>query len=208
MEEYLDRLEERWLNLWDRINAEGDGKKEFSELIYYYTRPERTYHNLDHIVAFLAEFDEVLDFDDPDKAEMAIWYHDVIYDSHLSDNEDKSAVLAEKRLAEANPYFVDGVIDLILATKHDKRPQYKDAQYIVDIDLVSLGLQPDEFQRNYDNIREEYNFVPTIVFNKGRSKLLQGFLKRDTIYYTDHFREKYESQAIENLKKSIKTLNA
>lgn len=116
-------LERRWNRLWERIGAKGSGREPYEELVSLYGGTNRAYHNFVHIAHVLGELDKVYKLlKNPDQVEVALWYHDSVYDTKTKDNEEKSADLAEKRLAEAGikKQFIDGVTAMILATKHDK----------------------------------------------------------------------------------------
>jgi predicted metal-dependent HD superfamily phosphohydrolase len=65
-----------------------------------YTAPARHYHNLKHIedcLGALASVDN-LSAVEREILEQAIWWHDVVYDSTRSDNEELSARLAEQHV--------------------------------------------------------------------------------------------------------------
>ena len=87
----------------------------------------------------------------------------------------------------------------ILATDPSAEP----LSVLNDMDLAELGAAPDVFNRNTDNIRKEYDWVSEEVWRKGRSAVLMQFLKRDRLYITQPFADKFTAQAIENLKNAI-----
>ena len=67
----------------------------FTQLIPIYSSPDRAYHNLAHIQACLSEFEAVRSLaSNPTAMQTAIWFHDVIYDTHAHDNEERSADFA------------------------------------------------------------------------------------------------------------------
>src|SRR5277367_1429353 len=66
----------------------------------------RRYHTLGHLEACLKEFDAVRGLaTHPGEVELALWFHDVVYSTRRSDNESRSADLAEEIMAggEAAP---------------------------------------------------------------------------------------------------------
>jgi len=66
-----------------------------AELISAYTAPDRHYHDLRHVEALLGLSDACASaITDRDAVEAAIWFHDAIYDTRRSDNEERSAALA------------------------------------------------------------------------------------------------------------------
>jgi predicted metal-dependent HD superfamily phosphohydrolase len=100
------------------------------------------------------------------------------------------------------------VDDLILFTRHDLDPDTRDGKLMVDIDLASLGLPPEMFDANGRAIREEYAHVPEDDFRRGRASLLGRFLNRPRIYLTDEFFNRYETQARQNLRRSLNSIDA
>jgi predicted metal-dependent HD superfamily phosphohydrolase len=146
----------------------------------------------------------------PAELELAIWFHDAIYDTHCSDNEERSAQWAHQHAFEQglSADVAARVRDLILATKHDTLFSDSEAALLMDIDLASLGYPVDEFDRQEPRIRQEYDWVPETAFREGRAKILQRFLERDLIYQTEYFCERYERQARLNLQRSLASLNA
>ncbi len=201
-------LQTRWNQVWKRIEANKNGIDEYSELVSLYGEQERAYHNFVHVSHALREMDQADNLINPDQVEIAIWYHDSIYDTKSKDNEELSAKLAEKRLIAAGvkSKFVDGVIELILATKHSEIPKKKDCKYLADIDLSILGKSQPEFDKYEKHIRDEYSWVPIDQYKQGRIAVLKGFLDRNTIYSTKQFEKKYESQARTNLERAISAL--
>lgn len=182
----------------------------FADLKARYSEPHRAYHNWTHVLDCLDEFKTAqVIAEDAAAVEMAIWYHDVVYDSKAKNNEEQSAELAAKvcdevGIAESRKRKVK---DLILATKKHEATE-GDAAIVVDVDLSILGRDPIRF-RDYENqIREEYNWASDEAFASGRVSVLEGFLARPVIYSTEFFRDKYEQQARENLISSIQSLRS
>ena len=68
-------------------------------IFQYYQETHRAYHNLSHIYNLL-KLSEQLDIYNRNAFEMAIWYHDIIYQPHFKDNEAKSAALFLKHFDE------------------------------------------------------------------------------------------------------------
>jgi len=184
-------------------------KETFKQLHKHYSKRSRAYHNWSHIMRCLIEFNNIKKcLNHPDEVEMALWFHDAIYDPGQGDNEEKSAnwaLIFSKKIGKSD-IFAERVRALILATKHDTFPEETDAKYIIDIDLSIFG-QPEEVFLQYEEaIRKEYGALEDYYFNQRRVKLLQDFLKRDFIYLTGLYREIYEKIAIKNLKYSIDRL--
>jgi predicted metal-dependent HD superfamily phosphohydrolase len=134
-------LEERWRVLCDSGGLDGDVG--WLSLLQGYTEPHRAYHNLKHIEDCLLRFDEHAHLAaDPAAVEFAIWFHDIVYDTHSKDSEERSAEVAADFLSGTQ--FETSVVELILATKHDSFSRTGDASLLCDIDLSILGRTPDE----------------------------------------------------------------
>ncbi len=207
-----NKLKQRWDELMRRLDYTNEKITNdcFEELVHMYSTPPRAYHNLDHVMQCLDEFEQIVSSaEDANAVEFAIWYHDCIYDSTRKDNEDMSASKAyDVALMLGQSFgFADKVAGLIDATKHRRTPPWsQDAKLIIDIDLSILGQSDAVFDEYEENIRKEYRFVPDDFFRSGRAEILQSFLDRPSIYYTDFFKAKYEEPARRNLKRSIAKL--
>ena len=161
---------------------------------------------MEHIERCLAECDQVRHLAaDPDAVEVALWFHDAVYDPAARDNEARSARLADEALTDAG---IDAgvraaVTHLILATRHDGQPLVGDAALVADIDLAILGADADAFERYEAAVRREYAALPDAAFYAGRAAILRRFVERPSIYATDPFRTRYEARARTNLTRSL-----
>jgi predicted metal-dependent HD superfamily phosphohydrolase len=202
---------ERWEQLW-RVAAERIPPPEyFQRLLTIYSEPHRRYHNQRHIADCLTEFDRVKSHAaDPTAIELAIWFHDAIYDPRAADNEERSAELAKRWLKEfgASNAVADAVCQLVLATKHHDGSLHADAPLLVDVDLSILGQPPERFWKYERQIRAEYSWVEESMFASKRAEILEGFLARERIYRTGIFFQELEAQARKNLKASVQRLRA
>lgn len=145
----------------------------------------------------------------PEEVELAIWFHDVVYDTRRNDNEQKSAEWAESVIIQAGLDLViaERVSRSILATRHDMELTGADEQLMVDVDLSILGRNENSFWQYEENIRKEYAWVPENVFRQKRIEILQGFLYRQYIYYHENYREMFEEKARAKLKQAITRLS-
>ncbi len=91
-------------------------------------------------------------------------------------------------------------------TKHTSIPEDEDAKYLLDIDLSIFSTNRDDFEQYETNVRKEYHELNNTQYVKGRIQVIQKFLKRDRIYLTDYFRDKFEKKARENLEYLKSTL--
>ena len=203
------RPETQWIMLWKRIKAQGDPHPPYHDLVQRLAEPHRAYHTMRHILHCREEMARVQPLAaQPDAMEIALWYHDTIYNTHAADNEEQSAALAAHILRDAAvpEVFVQTVVRLIVATKHHIVAEDPDTRLLVDIDLAILGQPPQIFDAYERHIRQEYAWVPHEAFLEGRARILRAFLHRSTIYATEHFRQHYEAQARINIARSLRVL--
>lgn len=203
-------LKECWIsfaqNVLPRINADAV----YEELVKRYSEPARAYHTLRHIEECRNEFAYNWQLSrDHDAVEMALWFHDIVYDTKAKDNEEKSAEFALQVIHRAllPEDFGEAVTKLILATKHLSPPEDHDAQLLVDIDLSILGQSELRFDEYEKQIRKEYEWVPQEIYAINRSAILRMFLERPRIYSTPIFYAKYERNARKNIERSLSKLN-
>lgn len=178
----------------------------WNEIETAYTSSERCYHDLAHISAMLTELDPVTEIRYRDRLLFAIFYHDLIYDPLRKDNEKRSAELFEKRISPTGFRQIREVKSLIEATKNHNFSDDPDTNLLLDLDLSILGKSPQIYRDYKNSIRKEFSIIPGFLYNPGRKKILKDFLKRDFIYKTAHFRDRYEMQARENLNTELKAL--
>ena len=196
----------KWIEFWQRLGVKNNPAPYFAELEARYCEPHRAYHNLAHVLDCLEEFESAKNLaHDPLAVEMAIWYHDAVYDPRAKDNEEQSAKLAAKAGDESGlPNLLkQRVNNLILATKKHDASLDQDAAVMVDVDLSILGREARRFDEYENQIRQEYGWVSDAAFVAGRTAVLESFLSRQTIYSTEFFRNRYERQARRNLKRSV-----
>ena len=202
-------MRDRWERLWRRLGAPAAPAGVLDELVRAYSSPGRFYHTLEHVEDCLSVFDRVESrAARPAEVELAIWFHDAVYDTRRDDNELKSAewagaVISRAGLGADTAARVSG---LILATRHHAEVRDADAQVLVDVDLSILSAEEDVFRRYEENVRKEYSWVPEEIFWRRRAEILRGFLGRPHIYYLGEHREKYEQRARANLARSIARL--
>lgn len=199
----LGKARKHWAALMSMLGNPKGSEAVLKDLLTRYSEPQRAYHNLEHIVAMLDEL-EYLKESDPAVA-LGIWFHDAVYDPKTKENEERSAQLAKDTIGQIGlpDSLGEQVGDLIIATKHAAIPTERAAQILVDLDLMILGKPEKVFDAYEVGIRKEYDWVPQSDFSAGRSKILQSFLDRSSIYSTQLFRDKYESAARKNLVRSI-----
>jgi len=199
-----ERLLVSWNRCWSGIGASGDDEALKQNLIIAWNEPQRKYHTEQHLCECLSLFDEFQHLaEHPHEVELAIWFHDAVYDVRGKHNEQKSAEWARTALDEAGVIKEKSqrVYDLIMATEHSAMDALDtaDKQLLVDIDLAILGSSPTRFAEYERQVRAEYSYVPDFLYRKKRKQILQSFLKRRPIYQMPDFQLRFELQARRNL---------
>lgn len=202
-------MKDRWLNFWSAAGAAGDPGPAWDFLSARYAEPQRAYHTLRHVAHCLDELDAARGVArDPVGVEMALWYHDVVYDPRAHDNEERSAEIAARVAVEMGLSAARGlrVVDMIRVSTHAGLAPDPDAQLFADIDLAILGQPAAVFDEYERQVRSEYAWVPEPIFRSKRAAILQSFLDRPAVYGTAYFHQIYEAIARENLENSLKKL--
>jgi predicted metal-dependent HD superfamily phosphohydrolase len=199
---------ERWAATWQGLNLEPP-EDAYEDLSARYSESHRAYHTLHHLFECFTQFDRARSLAErPFEVEIALWFHDVIYDPQGTDSEDRSAAVAAQALAGAGA-FTDQqqrVCDLILATKHTSSKPAGDEALLLDTDLSILGAPRPRFVEYESQVRQEYSWVPDEMFRKARAAILTRFLERPRIYSTDVFADFLEEPARANLRFSLASL--
>jgi len=202
--------------LWRKAGCSGDGILWYERLRAGWQSPGRAYHDWRHLGECLTEFDTVREsFPEANLpvVELAIWFHDIVYNPKAIDNEERSADLAVEALHEggAAEDLVSAVFALVMATKSHNVPPGdlgKNTALLLDIDLSILGKPSERYWEYEEQIRMEYEWVPMQVFSEKRAEILQGFLSRPRLYLTEPFYDRYEATARSNLAAAIHHLRS
>lgn len=183
-----------------------------TELDKRYGEPHRRYHTRDHLTAVLDLVDELADHAaDPGLVRLAAWFHDAVYDPERADNEERSARLAARMLADTDlgEPDVGQVVRLVeLTATHAPDEDDRDGQVLCDADLAILGSDPETYAAYAAAVREEYAFVPDEFFRAGRAEVLNGLLALPGLFHTPAARERFEERARKNITTELKLLAA
>lgn len=176
-----------------------------------YAEPHRRYHTRAHIEACLQLLDEVQGLTARERRLLtwAIWWHDAVYDPAASDNEARSADLAQSDLADDGvaPAERAEVARLIrLTAGHQVAEDDRLGATLVSIDLAILGAPPADYDDYARAVREEYAHVPEPLWRLGRAQVLRRFLEAAAIYPDPGFRARFEAAARENLARELTLL--
>ena len=200
----------RFEALWRRCVASPPaprGAAVFADLTRLYTAPYRRFHNLDHIGICVRCVDEVAPLlDNPDSVELALWFHDAVYDVGTATNERRSAEMFLALSAGASFGFRHRVCGLIMATRHARTVRGNDRSFVVDIDLSGFGVPWEEFIENGARLREESSAISDAQYHAGQVFFLSRLQRRAHFFATAYFRDRYEVTARENLRRILEDL--
>ena len=203
---------ERFQQLWQRClidSAADESAAIHQQLIAFYSEPQRFYHTLTHIEHCLSLIDKISsELQSPEALELAIWYHDVIYEPGAIDNEQLSADLF---MANTDGNFDDTLRDTvyqhIMATVHDGAEiKHADTKYMLDIDLSSFGRPWAEFIQDSHNLRLELEDWPDDVFYQRQKYFQDKLFGQPRFFKSDYFYDNYEAQARQNRKDYFETI--
>ncbi|HEY9824487.1 MAG TPA: hypothetical protein V6D19_03505 [Stenomitos sp.] len=206
----MKTLHDSWQRMWSGLGAKGDGTNLCASLMGRYAEPHRKYHTLQHLQACITWFEKTAHLAlHSAEVEAALWFHDAIYDLERHDNEAQSAEWARVELTAVgvNESAILRVAQLVLATKHTVLPGLPDEKLVVDIDLAILGAPQHQFAEYERQIREEYAFVPEVIFLQKRCEILQSFLAREFIYTTELLHTLLEARARHNLFDAVQAIH-
>ena len=202
-------LEGSWRRAWRDLGAGSADAALLQRLLEAWREPQRRYHTLQHLAECIAAFAPARDLAlEPGEVELALWFHDAVYDVRRHDNEARSADWARDALVAAGVRAdaAERVHGLVTATGHAAPAGTPDTMLLVDVDLSILGAPAARFAQYEAQVRDEYAWVDEASFRQRRREVLTGFLARPTIYATDPFRIRLEAAARANLERSIRQL--
>ncbi|MET9530992.1 hypothetical protein ABZY02_10520 [Streptomyces sp. NPDC006649] len=179
-------------------------------LLARWAEPHRKYHTTAHLTAVLDHVDTLAGHAaDPAAVRLAAWFHDAVYRPDRSENEERSAQLAERALTEAGvpEARTAEVARLVrLTVGHDPEPGDTNGEVLCDADLAILAETPAAYGRYAAAVREEYAFVPDQAFREGRSAVLRELLGLPRLFHTEHGQEQWEPRARQNLATELELL--
>lgn len=200
---------EHWDRAWESLGTQAPPEGVFEELLAHYAEPHRAYHTLNHIRECFAHLESAPGVQHTAEFELALWFHDVIYDTHAADNEEQSAAWGRAIMEPLSvaPAAINRVVALVLVTKHNVEPANQDEGLFLDIDLAILGAPESRFDEYEAQVRREYAWVPEEIFRTTRAQILRQFQQRPRLYHSDYFHNRLEAQAKDNLARSLANLD-
>ncbi|MET9852453.1 hypothetical protein ABZY57_05805 [Streptomyces sp. NPDC006450] len=180
-------------------------------LLSAWAEPQRRYHTTAHLADVLARIDVLAgapqgegegDRADLAAVELAAWFHDAVYRPDRSENEERSAALAERALPElgiddARTAEVARLVRLTIT--HDPAPGDANGELLCDADLGVLAGTAQEYAAYAAAVRAEYGFVPDEAFRAGRAAVLRQLLELPRLFRTAYGAAHWEAPARANL---------
>lgn len=169
-----------------------------------WSEPHRSYHTLQHLAECLRWLDDPAvrsAIAQPSEVELAIYFHDLVYDTTRLDNEEASAeqcVALLSAVDATDAAAIERVRQMVLATKTHTADN-DDTRVMLDVDLSILGADERRFAEYEAQIREEFQWVPDEAYRAGRRRVLEGFARRERIFHSAALFEKLEARARHNL---------
>ncbi|MFD6277272.1 hypothetical protein ACFWFI_17120 [Streptomyces sp. NPDC060209] len=179
-------------------------------LIARWAEPQRRYHTTAHLTQVLDRVDTLAGHaSDPDLVRLAVWFHDAVYRPDRSENEERSAALAELALPEAGlPDSATAEVARLvrLTVTHDPADGDTNGEVLCDADLAILAAAPKDYAAYAAQVREEYGFVPDDAFREGRAAVLRQLLELPRLFRTPHGAKEWEPRARQNLTTELELL--
>lgn len=204
MQQYLSLLEKSWFELHRHYHF-SEPQKVFNKLIAAYSEKQRAYHTLQHLYECLVLLESIRsDLKDAYSVELALWFHDAIYDPQAKDNELKSAELFGRYMAQdLSVEIIEKIKRWIIATQKHESTNELDLQFLLDIDLAILAASPERFEEYEQQIQQEYAWVESEIYSIKRTEVLAHFYQAEPLYQTEYFQQNFEQRARRNLRKVI-----
>ena len=212
---------------WDQVCTECEisdhvTRKWWKVVCDSYLEPQRRYHTLRHIghMLWLIEHEPVISTSIQHLTHVvfAVFFHDIVYDPQLMDNEDRSSELFLSFYKEAACHNLDHslVQKYIMATKthftdeHSQMSEHwgnTDMHIFLDLDMAILSVEPLEYDSYADKIRQEYCHYPEETYCRKRVCVLEQFLTQ-RIYCSENVYKSWEESARRNIQAEITKLKS
>jgi predicted metal-dependent HD superfamily phosphohydrolase len=203
----------RFADLITSLTGDNASEKWTTSLLARYSEVQRKYHTINHIYSMLRCLDTSESLvKDPTAVKLFIFFHDWVYDPMRHDNELQSIVVFQVFANELNlpedlhgkvSRYIKATISHSLDSEDDS-----DMKLCLDFDLEVLGREPSEYEVYASQIREEYSQYGDKEYTLGRIGVLQKFLARKRLFFSDKYHGRLEERARRNLEREILKLRS
>jgi len=194
-----------------------DIRRTADDLLERWTRPDRHFHNLRHLVDVLARVDELdEEAHHPELVRLAAWFHGAVFDSadrkayanRGGEDEAASAVLAREQLTALGvpESHAQRVADLVSAlVRHSPDPTDIDCAVLCDADLAMLATEPQRYKAYLNDVRAEYSHLPVEDYVRARVRILHKLLARPSLFVSP-LAQPWEEPARQNVSAELQRL--
>lgn len=178
-----------------------------------YAHPPRAYHTLEHAVAVAREVAAVPGWRHPLEVYAAALFHDVVYEVGRSDNEARSASVAQEAVERWVPGVdADRVGALIATTAHHGHLAPGDVDpetaRFLDADLSILAARARTYALYVRGVRQEYLCrISDAEWRAGRSTFLRRLLGEPRIYLSEPCHALLDEAARDNVAAELALLH-
>jgi len=199
-------MKTRWRTLTKKLNI----PHQESKTIFTFM-DSRYYHNWTHIFSSLTKYDNfVPNISSGANFELAIWFHDLIYNTNEKLSAEYAGRLLKNFLVETDIKEIQSLILSTIQIDYTKIIIQGNVDpclyhFMHDIDFSGLGENWRNYHINSKNIRSEFYLLDNYDFYTARLKFLTS-MSNIEIFATETFRDTYELKAHENILNEIKIL--
>ncbi|MGB4966118.1 MAG: hypothetical protein WBO77_03355 [Microgenomates group bacterium] len=207
----ISDLQQQWRALIGELAPNADTNQvlaTFEDLVQRYSEPTRAHHTLEHIsemLTLISAHESALA--SPNEVKAATWFHDIIYNSRATDNEEQSIEHARRKLTMlgVTPKTIDVISSYILATKQHELPAdcdpNSDLAFFLDADMSILASEGKRYREYALGSAFEYGWATNIdgkdLYTPARLQFLRKVSSRP-IFHTD-IMQPLEEQARTNI---------
>jgi predicted metal-dependent HD superfamily phosphohydrolase len=153
--------------------------KSIQQLQILWNEKTRFCHSISHLNQIFYDIEHNIWFNELSLVEkhtlvLGAFFHDAIFDSKKTDNEDRSIDFFKRSYIRKDSIMVQKVISLIEATKHRKRPIEKLQKIFWDADNAKFKKGYHTLLNNEKLIRKEYAHLSPNAYQKKRVKFLES----------------------------------
>ena len=202
---------DRWNATWSELGVVASSTQSvlFEDVTARYREPHRHYHILQHLDECFAHLSEVRELaEHPAEVELALWFHDAIYEVKRSDNEERSAQWARaSALAAGVPA---AAAERVFRADHVHAPRGRACGHRRRGIDRHRSFHPGRLSRPLRRVRasdpRRVCMGARLRLRRKRAEVLGEFLARSSIFCTPAFIGRYEQSARANIQRSLARL--
>ena len=194
-------LRERFIVIDQKFNLKSSI---FEKLDRCYSESHRFYHNWDHIIYCLEQYDLIQGkLHDPVAVEIAIWFHDSVFYPGANNNELLSAKFAFDVFSNHSETLALKIKTFIEDTCYFEPSKLcdKDLDYFKDIDLSSFGKDFKDFETDVENLLKESSLIKTKADFIADCKTFYSNILNENfkLFRTEFFIQELRQKSFENI---------